>query len=251
MQDPALKADVKLEDYGVLLQQLHSILLCHSVSGCCLPFWELIDLSIVFTYSIFLIVYFQVGHNGLEASRFPFDDVISFSSFLILMMFHVHGDELFNTLIWYLVWCAATLPINSYGCVIKTNNIKGNCNVHLQNMICLCCKDVNWVLEQGKEPWMIHCTKHSLIHENVGIRYFSYTYYIIITIFYTMNNSWAHKGKVDTVCTYHIKLEETQDKNISHGFVKIGNLVIDTFENCMILNWIFLVYPFGAEIQRW
>ncbi len=52
-----------------------------------------------------------------------------------------------------------------------------------------------------------------------------------------MNNSWLHKGIEDTVSTYHIELEETQDRHVHHGFMKIGNLVFDALKkNCMILN---------------
>ncbi len=45
-----------------------------------------------------------------------------------------------------------------------------------------------------------------------------------------MNNSWVHKGIEDTVSTYHIDLEEPQDRHVRHGFVKIGNLVIDALK---------------------
>ncbi len=46
-----------------------------------------------------------------------------------------------------------------------------------------------------------------------------------------MNNSWAHKGIKDTVSAYHIELEEPQVRHVYHGFVKIGNLVIDAMKN--------------------
>ncbi len=38
------------------------------------------------------------------------------------------------------------------------------------------------------------------------------------------------------VSNYYIELEEPQDRLICHGFVKIGNLVIDALKNCMILS---------------
>ncbi len=45
------------------------------------------------------------------------------------------------------------------------NNIKQNCRIHLHNMICQRCKDINWLLEGVQEPrsmadiWRILCTK--------------------------------------------------------------------------------------------
>ncbi len=45
-----------------------------------------------------------------------------------------------------------------------------------------------------------------------------------------MNNSWVHKGVEDAVSNYYIELEEPQDKHIRHGFIKIGNLVIDALK---------------------
>ncbi len=45
-----------------------------------------------------------------------------------------------------------------------------------------------------------------------------------------MNNSWVHKGVEDTVSNYYIELDKPQDKHIYHGFVKIGNLVIDALK---------------------
>jgi hypothetical protein len=116
------------------------------------------------------------------------------------------------------------------------NTIKENCRMHLHQMICQRCKDINWVLEGGQEPksiddvWNVLRTKQSMVHADGGVRYFSYTYYIIRTLSYTMNNRWLHKGIEDTVSTYYIELEESQDKHIRHGFVKIGNLVIDTLK---------------------
>ncbi len=69
-----------------------------------------------------------------------------------------------------------------------------------------------------------------MIQEDGGVWYFSYTYYIIHSLSYTMNNSWVHKGVQDTVRNYYIKLEEPQDRNNCHGFVKISNLVIDALK---------------------
>ena len=110
-------------------------------------------------------------------------------------------------------------------------------------MICQQCREVNWLLEGGQEPtsmddvWEILCTKYSMMQEDGGVKYFSYTYYIIRILSYNINNSWVHKGIEDTVSTYHIELEEPQDRHVRHGFVKIGNLVIDALKkNCMILN---------------
>ncbi len=51
-----------------------------------------------------------------------------------------------------------------------------------------------------------------------------------------IKNSWIQKGIEVMVSTYHIELEEPQDRPFCHGFVKIGNLVIDALKNCMILN---------------
>ncbi len=59
-----------------------------------------------------------------------------------------------------------------------------------------------------------------------------------------MSNSWVRKGIEDMVSTYYIALEEPQDKNICHGFLKIGNLVIDVLKKYMILNWVFSSVPF-------
>ncbi len=38
------------------------------------------------------------------------------------------------------------------------NYIRQNCRMHLHNMICQMCKDVNWVLEGGRSqsPWMMY-----------------------------------------------------------------------------------------------
>ncbi len=69
-----------------------------------------------------------------------------------------------------------------------------------------------------------------MIQDDGGVRYFLYTYYIIHSLSYTMNNSWVHKGIENTVSTYYIELEESHDKHICHGFVKIGNLVIDALK---------------------
>ena len=124
--------------------------------------------------------------------------------------------------------------INIYHNVV--NRIKDNCRRHLHHMICHRCKDINWVLEGGQEPksmddvWQILCTKQNMIQEDGGVRYFSYTYYIIRSLSYTMNNSWVHKGIDNTVSTYYIELEESHDKHIRHGFVKIGSLVIDALK---------------------
>ncbi len=117
-------------------------------------------------------------------------------------------------------------------------------------MICQRCKDVNWLLEGGQEPksianvWGILCRKQDMIQEDGGVQYFSYTYYIINSLSYNKNNSWVHKGVQDTVSNYYIELEESQDRHIHHGFVKIGNLVIDALKNCMILNQAFSNEPF-------
>ncbi len=136
-------------------------------------------------------------------------------------------------------------PINSYnddiGRVIQiyqnvVKNIKQNCRMHLHNMICQRCREVNWLLEGGQEPtsmddvWNILRSKYNMIKEDGGVRYFSYTYYIIRILSYNINNSWVHKGIEDTVSTYHIELEEPQDRHVRHGFVKIGNLVIDALK---------------------
>ena len=87
------------------------------------------------------------------------------------------------------------------------------------------------------DVWEILCSKHNMIQEDGGVKYFSYTYYIICILSYSINNSGVHKGIEDTVSTYHIELEEPQDRHVCHGFVKIGNLVIDALKkNCMILN---------------
>ncbi len=77
------------------------------------------------------------------------------------------------------------------------------------------------------DVWKILQTKQNMIQGDRGVRSFFYTYYIICSLSYTMNNSWVHKGIEDTVSTYYIELEESHDKHICHGFVKIGNLVID------------------------
>ncbi len=124
--------------------------------------------------------------------------------------------------------------IQVYQNVVK--NIKQNCRMHLHNMICQRCKEVNWLLEGGQEAtsmddvWNILHTKYNMIQEDGGVRYFSYTYYIIRILSYNMNNSWVHKGIEDTMSTYHIELEEPQDRHVCHGFVKIGNLVIDALK---------------------
>ncbi len=89
-------------------------------------------------------------------------------------------------------------------------DIEQNCRMHLHNMIFQRCKEVNWLLEGGQEPtsiddvWSILCTKYNMMQEDGRVQYFSYTYYIICTLSYTMNNSWVHKGIKDTVSTYHI-----------------------------------------------
>ena len=124
--------------------------------------------------------------------------------------------------------------INIYHNVV--NNIKQNCRIHLHSMICQRCKDINWVLESGQEPrsmddvWRILSTKQSMIDEDGGVQYFSYTYYIIRTLSYCMNNSWLQKGIDDSVSNYYIELEESCDKHIRHGFLKIGSLVIDSLK---------------------
>ncbi len=69
-----------------------------------------------------------------------------------------------------------------------------------------------------------------MIQKDGGVQYFSYTYYIKHSQSYTMNNSWVHKGVQDTVGNYYIKLEDPQNRHICHGFVKIGNLVIDALK---------------------
>lgn len=124
--------------------------------------------------------------------------------------------------------------VNIYQNVVT--RIKDNCRRHLHNMICQRCKDINWVLEGGQEPksmddvWAILRAKQHMIHEDEGVQYFSYTYYIIRSLSYTMNNGWVYKGIEDTVSNYYIELEESHDKHIRHGFVKIGNLVIDALK---------------------
>ncbi len=132
--------------------------------------------------------------------------------------------------------------INSYnndiGQVIQiyqnvVNNIKQNCRMHLHNMIFQRCKEVNWLIEGGQEPtsmddvWSILCTKHKMIQEDGGVWYFLYTNYIVHTLSYTLNNSWVHKGIEDTMSTYHIDLEEPQDRHVCHSFVEVGNVVFD------------------------
>ncbi len=145
--------------------------------------------------------------------------------------------------------------INIYHNVV--NRIKENFRQHLHHMICQQCKDINWVLEGGQEPksmddvWKILCTKQNMIQEDGGVRYFSYTYYIIRSLSYTMNNSWVHKGIEDTVSAYHIALEESQDKHICNGFVKIGNLVIDELKEKTAWFWVgsFPAYLFRTKVQ--
>ncbi len=62
--------------------------------------------------------------------------------------------------------------INIYHNVV--NRIKDHCRRHLHDMICKRCKDINWVLEGGKEPksmddvWKIHHTKQNMIQEDGG-----------------------------------------------------------------------------------
>ncbi len=81
------------------------------------------------------------------------------------------------------------------------------------------------------DVWRILFTKQDMIHEGGGVRYFSYVYCLICTLSYTMNNGWAHKGVEDTASNYYMELEEPQDTQICHGFVKIGNLFIDALKN--------------------
>ena len=80
------------------------------------------------------------------------------------------------------------------------------------------------------DVWNILRTKYNMIQEDGGVWYFSYTYYIIRLLSYNMNNSWVHKGIEDIVSTYHIELEEPQDRYVCHGFVKLGNRVIDALK---------------------
>ncbi len=104
-------------------------------------------------------------------------------------------------------------------------------------MICQRCKDVNWLLEGGQEPksmtnvWRILWTKQDMIHEDGGVQYFSHTNYITCSLSYTMNNSLVPRGIEDAVSNYYIELEKPQDSHICHGFVNIGNLVIDALKN--------------------
>ncbi len=77
------------------------------------------------------------------------------------------------------------------------------------------------------DVWSILYTNYNMIQDDGGIQYFSYIYYIIRLLSDNMNNSWVHKGIEDTLSTYHIVLEEPQDRHACHGFVKIGYLVID------------------------
>ncbi len=97
------------------------------------------------------------------------------------------------------IYCIITI----YQDVVST--IKQNCRMHLLNMICQRCKDIHWLLEGGQEPrsmadvWRILRTKQYMIRADGGVQYFSYTYYIIRSLSYTMNNSWVHKGVVDAV----------------------------------------------------
>ncbi len=81
--------------------------------------------------------------------------------------------------------------------------------------------------------WKRLCTKQDMIHEDGGVRNFSYTYYVIHTLLYTMNTRWEYMGIEDTVSNYYIKLLEPQDKCICHGFVVFenSNFVIDALKN--------------------
>ncbi len=45
-----------------------------------------------------------------------------------------------------------------------------------------------------------------------------------------MNNSQVHKGIEDTVSSYHIELDEPQDRHVCHDFVKISHLVINALK---------------------
>ncbi len=78
--------------------------------------------------------------------------------------------------------------------------------------------------------WIILHRKYNIIQEDGGVRYFSNTYYIKHILSYNTNNRWVHKGIEDTISTYHIELDEPQDRHVHHGFVKIGNLVIDALK---------------------
>ncbi len=144
-------------------------------------------------------------------------------------------------------------------CIIKiyqdvVNTIKHNCRMYLPNMICQRCKDLNWLLEGGQKPksmgdvWRILCTKQDTIHEDGGVLYFSYEYYMICSLSYTMNNSRGHRGVEDKVCNYYIKLKKPQDRHIHHGFVETGNLVIDALKK-IAWFWIgsFQVNLFGCK----
>ncbi len=175
----------------------------------------------------------------------------------ITLILHRNITNVINILIlqqfWYNLPHSHYQPINSYnddiGWVIQiyqnvVNNIKQNCRIHLHNMIFKRCKEVNWLLEGGHVPTSmddvsnILCTKYNMIQEDGGVQYFSYAYYIIHTLSYNMNNSWVHKGIEDTVSTYHI------DWHVSHGFVKIGNLVIDALKKMNDFGWSLFKYTF-------
>ncbi len=130
---------------------------------------------------------------------------------------------------------------NDINCVITiyqdvVNTIKQNCRMHFHNMTCQRCKYQLVARAGGQEPrsmtdvWRILCTKEYMIHDDNGVEYFSYMYYIIHSLSYTMNNSWVHKGVEDAVSNYYIELEEPQNRHICHGFINIGNLVIDSLK---------------------
>ncbi len=67
------------------------------------------------------------------------------------------------------------------------------------------------------DVWRILRTKQYMIYDDGGVQYFLYTYYIMHSLSYTMNNSWVHKGVEDAVSNYYIEFEEPQDRHICHA----------------------------------
>ncbi len=81
-----------------------------------------------------------------------------------------------------------------------------------------------------------------MIHDDGGVQYLSYTYYIIRSLLYTMNNCWVHKGVEDAVSNDYIELEEPQDRHICHGFVKIGTSLRPVVLQPIFLSNCFIVF---------
>lgn len=63
---------------------------------------------------------------------------------------------------------------------------------------------------------------------------FTYLYHIIWVLSYVSQNDWLKKGVQDTVSMYHIEVQEfSNNGHQSHGFVKIGSLVIELVKKTM------------------